>query len=58
MKDILRIEEVAQELGVSDRTVRSWINRPTGALRVSRPTKRTALVLRTDLMKFLERFRS
>lgn len=48
----LRVREVAEQLGVSDKVVRGWIAR--GQLKASRPSPRLYLVQLRHLDDFLE----
>jgi excisionase family DNA binding protein len=47
------VQQVAQQLQVSDRTVRNWVER--GELRVFRIGKRGYRIAESDLISFIER---
>jgi len=47
------VQQVAQQLQVSDRTVRNWVER--GELRVFRIGKRGYRIGESDLIEFIER---
>lgn len=47
------VQEVAQQLRVSERTVRNWVE--SGELRVFRIGKRGYRISETDLLAFVER---
>jgi|GraSoi2013_115cm_1033766.scaffolds.fasta_scaffold805791_1 excisionase family DNA binding protein len=47
------VQQVAQQLQVSDRTVRNWVER--GELRVFRIGKRGYRIAESDLIEFIER---
>lgn len=52
--DLLTVEEVAEHLKVSKRTVYRWID--TGDLKVARIGRKTYRVFESDINKFLKKF--
>lgn len=50
----VRINKIARDIGVCERTVRDWIKQ---GLTCYRPSRRLVLIKRTDLDEFLSKFR-
>ena len=50
----IRLNNLARDIGVCERTVRDWIKQ---GLTCYRPSRRLTLIKRTDLDKFMARFK-
>ncbi len=53
MHDFLTVSQVAEELKVTNKTIRNYIQ--AGKLKASKPNGKNFIILKTELMKFVNK---
>jgi excisionase family DNA binding protein len=53
LQDFLTVSQVAEELKVTNKTIRNYIQ--SGKLKASKPNGKNFIILKTELMKFVSK---